>query len=350
MRMRTIWSVLIAAVLVPVMAGCSSSSKPPTVSLATSLASITQGASVTLSGAVTKHEAGIIVTLQSLAGSTYKATGQQATTDASGAYQFTYTPLSPGKTSLRVEIANGKKPVDSTPVSVTALSPVDLKLSVSGPKEVDVAKTVKIVGTIDPAVPGAVVTIQSSSAGTAFTATAASVSLVGRTFTATVPAPGGATGSVQLRASIAATASSATTTSPSVSVYFADYRADGAAYLACVKTDNALNDALSATITKYNNGSATLTKLKAAMAAVSKGDKDEASCFAARTWPPSVAGLVADLGTSLDVTSDIENQAAKTSNISDFNARFDSTFDSAAHRGSSDAATIRARLGLPART
>ena len=332
------------------VSGCSSSAKPVTISLAASLASVTEGSEVMLSGAVSKHQAGVVVTLQKLEGSTFTNTGQQATTDAAGAYQFAYAPQSTGKTSLRVEVPDGKKVVDSAVVSVTSLAPVDLKITVVGPREVDVAKSIRLTGTIDPLITNAVVRIESSSAGTAFTATTAQVAVSGRTFTATVPAPSGSSGATSLRATIAATPVSASTASPTVSVYFANYKVDGGAYLSCVKGANAALDKFDAAEKSYNNGSVPLSKVTPYAAGFSKALKGEASCFSARTWPPSVASLIADLAAQDDVLADIENQIAKAKTLSQFNNLEGQAFSNAVAKTDADVSTIRARLGLPARS
>jgi len=232
-----------------------------------------------------------------------------------------------------------------------SLQTVDLTLTVSGPTEVDVSKSVKLSGRLTPPVSGAAVVIESSGSGDAFAPTTVSVAQnADGSYTAVVPVQSGA-GSLTLRAAVAATSTSAAMVSPPVKVYFADYKAAGVQYLSCVRGGNAALDKNDAAVKASNRGALSFNGLKLTDSALAIADRAEAACLREHSWPPSVLANVMDLAVRQDIDADFETQAGKATSITKYNDIVgDSSYDSADRKGGDDAAAIRARLGLPARS
>jgi hypothetical protein len=339
-----------ALLIVAGVAACSSPSTPSTVTLVASTKTVAEGSPLTLNGALSARKAVLAATLQMGTNGVFASVGQQTATDAGGAYEFSYTPMVAGPITLRVEIVNGGKLIDSLPVTVASLQLLDLSLTVKGSSEVDVAKTVLLTGKLSPAVSGSKVSIEYSSSGDAFAAstTEAQVGADG-TFSALLAEPVGVSGALDVRAHVLATSTSSDSVSPTVHVYFADYKSLGMQYLKCVGPGNHAIDLYDAAVDSFNRSAISFRKFALTELAVGTSDRAQAVCLRSGTWPPSVAARVSDLATQDDVTADEEITAGRTHSNAAYDAVFDAAYTSAQNKASADAAAIRARLGLGVR-
>jgi hypothetical protein len=332
-----------------VLTSCSSSPKKATATLVASQSKIGVGSSVTLTGAVTKRTAGLIVHLESGSAGAYTATDQAASTDGSGAYSFTYKPSTAGVVTVRAEVTDGNKVIDSPDVSLTVLGATSVTAALSH-AEVGLGKNASITGRVAPAITGRAVTLQTSPDGTTWTSTAATTT-TDSSGGFDLMAPTAAAGSTRLRILAAESATDAEGTSVAVTLYVADYKAAGARYLACVKPGNSAGDKVNKASIAYNAGTFSFSDLKKSDAAYANALKAEITCFEGYSWPPSVAGLVKDIGLQAAVDADSETQVSHAKTLDVYNALSGAReVTAAATAASADAAKIRHGLGLPARS
>jgi hypothetical protein len=327
-----------------------SSPPPQTATLVESSATVLPGESVTLSGALSVHKAGLAVALESGSGTSFAPTGTSAATDGSGSFTLRFTPKSAGTMRLRVHIINGKATVVSPTIILTSLATTGVSAALDGRAEVAVNARATISGRVIPGVVGRPVMLQSSPDGSTWTA----ISIAGKTNAAGVfhlRAPTKTQGPVILRVIAAATSTHAEGVSVAVHLYIADYKAAGVRYLSCVKGANARGVTLDAARTKFDSGQIAFADLRAKDAAYASALRAQIVCLNGYAWPPSIADLAKDLASQDAVSADAETGVARAKNLDDYITAQDAPENiTASTAAGADAAKIRRALGLPARS
>jgi hypothetical protein len=343
-------SILIAVVTsLAALSSCSSPAKA-TASLVASKTKVGPGDAAVMTGAFSKRKAGLPVRLETVSGTAYQATGDALATDGSGSYKFSYTATTPGQVSLRVVVTDGKKEIASPSVQITVLGATTIRAAlVGGVKEVGLAKTATISGSIAPKEAGRTVSLDTSPDGNVWTSTKQGTSTAADgTFEITVPTD--SAGPVQLRAVVAESSTNAAGQSSVLRLYIADYKAAGAKYLACVKAANSAIDVREKAAASFDAGSISLTALEKTDTALSKAERTQITCFGSYAWPPSVASLIDDLAEQNAVVVDAATRMAHAATPDAYHAiLYSPELQAAESAGSADAAKIRRGLGLPAR-
>jgi hypothetical protein len=329
------------------------SSPEPTATLVSADAKVQPGQVVTVSGAFSKHTAGLPVMLQ-LGGASgmFGDTGQATTTDGSGAYRFTYLPATSGSLTLRAQVTDGKHATLSDAIQVLYLRATTVRAGLpNNPSEIALHAKLALSGTVLPATAGRSVQLEGSPDGAAWTAAAGTATATDAHGAFRLTVPTGSAGPLQLRAVATEADPNAAGTSSVVKVYVADYQAAAKQYLACVTPGNKAADVVNTAANSVDNGTGTLAALDGVTAAYAAALRAQITCFQQYVWPPSVAGLVKDLAAQDAVNADVATQQSRATTIANY-AAYNSNPESnaASTAAGADASKIRQALGLPARS
>jgi hypothetical protein len=312
------------------------------VKLTTDGSTAVPGKPVTVTGTVAPAAAHRVVeiAIATTAAGPYTPAGT-ATTDASGRFQTTWTPVQAGNAWVQataIELGRDQE-AQSTAAAVTVHTPATLTLKLSAPA-IRTTTAATVTATVTPA--GGAVTLEKSSDGTTWTPLPTSAGTAGA---ATAKLSGLAGGTWHIRGISAQTETASAASAKEVTLLVEDYKSAGAKYLAIVAKPNKAIDKLNSLL----DVNASLASLKKQVAVLSADMTQEAKDFRAYTgWPRAVAPVIEELAKASVVDADHFHLMSQVRSIDEWNQQ---QAEANANSDSEGAAAARARdlLGLPKR-
>jgi hypothetical protein len=312
------------------------SPKSTTVKVAVQYASMASTQKETVTGSISPAKAGRLVIVEVRADGSWSEAAR-TTTDSTGQYkaQFGIADLGDQQVRVRVEKDGRQKAVVSTASPVKVLNPTQLQVAV--PKFARTDRPLRISGRVGPAA-ARMVSIEQSADGQTWTSVGQGTSAPNGQFTVT--ASGFSAGDTQLRVTVAASDTEASTSSDAQAVSVEDYKAAGRKYLQIVAPLNKLIDEYNTLTTDFGRARELAKKMS------TESTKEARQLRKYAYWPQEVKSAVDLLAKRCILEADYYHQLANTKTTAEF---LGLDYPETSKAADNAPVVIRAALGLPKR-